>query len=170
MSRLARRMFARIFDKPRTAPASHGATASLLVVSWNNYWKLPVEEGRGFVDGWVWPHIVTAWHAAPLMVRRKSGLLVEIVEQDRIDYHGQFFFDLMPLNEKSNLTAERFDHLDQIFVGVRDVGAEQLENAHNFSPRPEWKCKSTVQSRFPGGPATGEIIIPRHVSNPYRLV
>ena len=29
------------------------------------------------------------------MVKRKSGLIVEVVEQPGIGYHGQFFFDLM---------------------------------------------------------------------------
>jgi NAD(P)-dependent dehydrogenase (short-subunit alcohol dehydrogenase family) len=67
------------------------------VASWKSFWELRVDEGRSFIDGWIWPHIVTAWHAARLMVRHKSGLLIEIIEQDRIDYHGQFFFDLMEI-------------------------------------------------------------------------
>jgi hypothetical protein len=29
------------------------------------------------------------------MVKRKSGLIVEVVEQPGIGYHGQFFFDQM---------------------------------------------------------------------------
>ena len=65
------------------------------VASWRSFWKLPLDEGRAFVDGWLWPHVATCWHAAPLMVKRKSGLIVEIIEQAGIGYHGQFFFDLM---------------------------------------------------------------------------
>ncbi len=64
------------------------------VASWGPFWKQSLEDGRAMVDGWVWPHIVTCWHAVPLMVERKSGLIVEIVEQDGLGYHGQFFFDL----------------------------------------------------------------------------
>jgi hypothetical protein len=37
--------------------------------------------GRALVDSWIWPHIVTAWHAAPIMAKQKSGLIVEVVEQ-----------------------------------------------------------------------------------------
>ena len=65
------------------------------VASWSAFWKQPLDKGRAFVDGWIWPHVVTCWHAAPLLVKRKSGLIVEIIEQDGIGYHGQFFFDLM---------------------------------------------------------------------------
>ena len=45
-------------------------------------------------DGWVWPHVVTCRYAVPLMVATKGRLIVEIVEQETIGYHGQFFFDL----------------------------------------------------------------------------
>jgi NAD(P)-dependent dehydrogenase (short-subunit alcohol dehydrogenase family) len=70
------------------------------VASWNAFWKQPLDRGRELVDSWIWPHIVTAWHAAPLMVKRKSGLIVEVVEQPGIQYHGQFFFDLMEASLK----------------------------------------------------------------------
>lgn len=65
------------------------------VSSWSGFTELPVEEGWDFISAWLRPHIVTSWYAARLMVKRKSGLLVEVIEQDSIDYHGQFFFDLM---------------------------------------------------------------------------
>jgi NAD(P)-dependent dehydrogenase (short-subunit alcohol dehydrogenase family) len=70
------------------------------VASWKSFWQLPLDDGRAFVNGWLWPHIVTCWHAAPLMVRRKSGLMVEIIEQDAIGYHGQLFFDVMEISLK----------------------------------------------------------------------
>ena len=64
------------------------------VKAWKPLWKHSVEKGRAQVDGWLWPHVTTCRHALPLMVKRKSGLVVEIVEQDTIAYHGDFFFDL----------------------------------------------------------------------------
>jgi NAD(P)-dependent dehydrogenase (short-subunit alcohol dehydrogenase family) len=70
------------------------------VASWSAFWKQPLAGGRELVDGWVWPHVTTCWHAAPIMVKQKSGLIVEIVEQDGIGYHGQFFFDLMEISLK----------------------------------------------------------------------
>ena len=64
------------------------------VATWGSFWKLPLDAGRAMLDGWLWPHVITCWHAAPLMVAQRSGLIVEIVEQDAIGYHGQFFWDL----------------------------------------------------------------------------
>jgi len=63
--------------------------------SWKNFLNESPLDGRAFVDGWIWPHIVTAWHAAKLMVKHKSGLIVELVEQDNVGYHGTFYFDVM---------------------------------------------------------------------------
>ncbi len=70
------------------------------VTSWKSFWKLPLGDGRAFLDGWLWPHVSTCWHAVPLMLKRKAGLMVEIIEQDGIGYHGQFFFDLMEISLK----------------------------------------------------------------------
>jgi hypothetical protein len=47
------------------------------------------------VEAWFWPRVVTAWHAAALMAKRKSGLIVELVEQPNVGYHGAFYFDVM---------------------------------------------------------------------------
>jgi len=63
--------------------------------SWTPFLDEEPAAGRSFVDGWIWPHIVTAWHAAKLMVQQRSGLIVLLVEQDNVGYHGAFYFDLM---------------------------------------------------------------------------
>ena len=70
------------------------------VTSWGAFWKLPVDKGREMVEGWVWPHVTTCRYAVPLMVKQKSGLVVEIIEQDSIGYHGQFYFDLFEMTLK----------------------------------------------------------------------
>jgi NAD(P)-dependent dehydrogenase (short-subunit alcohol dehydrogenase family) len=64
------------------------------VSNWKSFWKLDPGRGREMVEGWVWPHVSACWHAVPLMLKRKRGLIVEVVEQDKLGYHGQFFFDL----------------------------------------------------------------------------
>jgi NAD(P)-dependent dehydrogenase (short-subunit alcohol dehydrogenase family) len=65
------------------------------VTSWVPFWKLSVDEGRAMFDGWIWPHIATCRHAVPLLIAGRHGLLVEIVEQETIGYHSQFYFDLV---------------------------------------------------------------------------
>src|SRR5262245_53048088 len=64
------------------------------VKSWSPFWKQSLDEGRAMFDAWVWPHVLTCRHAVPLMIAGKSGLIVEIVEQESIGYHGTFYFDL----------------------------------------------------------------------------
>jgi hypothetical protein len=63
--------------------------------SWKSFLDETPAAGRTFVEGWIWHHIVTAWHGAKLRVERRSGLIVELVEQDNVGYHGAFYFDLM---------------------------------------------------------------------------
>jgi NAD(P)-dependent dehydrogenase (short-subunit alcohol dehydrogenase family) len=63
--------------------------------SWKNFLDEKPAEGRAFVEGWIWPHVLTAWHAAKIMAQRNSGLIVELVEQDNVAYHGAFYFDFM---------------------------------------------------------------------------
>ena len=52
-------------------------------------------KAKTFVDSWIWPHVDTAWHGAQLMLRARTGLIVELVEQGDVSYHGAFSFDLM---------------------------------------------------------------------------
>lgn len=65
--------------------------------SWKNFLEETPAEGRTFVEGWIWPHLLTAWHGAKLMVKGGSGLIVELVEQDNVGYHGAFYFDMMEI-------------------------------------------------------------------------
>lgn len=63
--------------------------------SWKSFLDDSPAAGRAFVESWIWPHMVTAWHAANVMVKHRSGLIVELVEQDNVGYHGAFYFDVM---------------------------------------------------------------------------
>lgn len=63
--------------------------------SWKNFLEETPAEGKTFVEGWIWPHVMTAWHGAKLMVKHGAGLTVELVEQDNVRYHGAFYFDMM---------------------------------------------------------------------------
>jgi NAD(P)-dependent dehydrogenase (short-subunit alcohol dehydrogenase family) len=63
--------------------------------SWKSFLDDPPNDGQAYVDGWIRPHVITAWHAAKLMVKRKSGLIVDLVEGSTLGYHGSFYFDVM---------------------------------------------------------------------------
>ena len=63
--------------------------------TWANFLQETPADGRKFVEAWFWPRIATAWHAAPIMATKKAGVIVELVEQDNVGYHGAFYFDVM---------------------------------------------------------------------------
>ena len=58
------------------------------------FWELTVRKGFAMLDRAVRAHIVTSRHAAPLMIERNSGLIVEITDGDKIGYRGNLFYDL----------------------------------------------------------------------------
>ena len=71
----------------RVGREQHGLDVLAIVMTgqpatWKTFLKESPSDGRAFVESWIWPHIVTAWHAARVMVQQRSGLIVELVEQE----------------------------------------------------------------------------------------
>jgi NAD(P)-dependent dehydrogenase (short-subunit alcohol dehydrogenase family) len=62
---------------------------------WKPFWKLSTEKGLLALRQGVDTHIITTRHAAPLMVRRKGGLIVEVGDGDALYYRGNLFYDLV---------------------------------------------------------------------------
>jgi NAD(P)-dependent dehydrogenase (short-subunit alcohol dehydrogenase family) len=62
---------------------------------WTPFWELDVEQGFRALRSGVHSHIITARHAAPLMIKRKTGLIVEIGDGDDLFYRGHLFYDLV---------------------------------------------------------------------------
>jgi NAD(P)-dependent dehydrogenase (short-subunit alcohol dehydrogenase family) len=89
-----KRLFQRVRREQKRLDVLVNVLTGAPVKSWGAFWKQSLEAGRAQFDGWVWPHVTTARYALPLMVDRKSGLVVEVIEQEGIGYHGAFFFDL----------------------------------------------------------------------------
>jgi NAD(P)-dependent dehydrogenase (short-subunit alcohol dehydrogenase family) len=50
-------------------------------------WEVDVENGQGLMRQAVFSHLLTARHAAPLMRRRRAGLIVEVTDRDTLAYH-----------------------------------------------------------------------------------
>lgn len=68
------------------------------VASWGPFWKLSAAEGRAFYESWVWKHVLTARHAAPLMVEQQRGLIVELTEGDSLSYNPNLYWDLVKIS------------------------------------------------------------------------
>jgi NAD(P)-dependent dehydrogenase (short-subunit alcohol dehydrogenase family) len=58
------------------------------------FWEGDVRKGLLMQERAVWSHAITARHGVPLMVERRSGLVVEITDGDSLRYRGTLFYDL----------------------------------------------------------------------------
>ncbi|HEX8191152.1 MAG TPA: SDR family oxidoreductase [Pyrinomonadaceae bacterium] len=62
---------------------------------WKPFWKLSLERVFDALRRGIDTHVITTRHAAPLMVRQKSGLVVEIGDGDALYYRGNLVYDLV---------------------------------------------------------------------------
>jgi NAD(P)-dependent dehydrogenase (short-subunit alcohol dehydrogenase family) len=51
---------------------------------WGSFWKTHLENGEAIFRQCILSHIITAKHAAPLMIRARRGLIVEVSEGDTL--------------------------------------------------------------------------------------
>lgn len=62
------------------------------------FWKLDPAKGLKMLESAVQTHILTARFGAPLMVRKKSGLIIEVTDGMYLDYRGNLFYDLAKIS------------------------------------------------------------------------
>ncbi len=66
------------------------------MVDWSaKFWQLDIATVRALVDQAVMTHLITARHAAPLMVRQGGGLIVEVTDGHHDGYRGHLLYDLV---------------------------------------------------------------------------
>ena len=53
-----------------------------MMAQWDSFWKTNLKDGEAILRQALLSHIITAKHAAPLMIRRRRGLIVEVTEND----------------------------------------------------------------------------------------
>ncbi len=58
------------------------------------FWEHNLENGLAMVRNALFSHIVTSWHAAPLLNGVGSGLIVEVTDGISEQYRGSLFYDL----------------------------------------------------------------------------
>lgn len=64
---------------------------------WKPFWELNIDEELPAWEAYVRPHLLTCWHAAPLLVEQGRGLIATIQESHTLGYGGAMFYDLGPL-------------------------------------------------------------------------
>jgi len=62
---------------------------------WRPFWNVSLEKGFRALRQGVHTHIITSCRAAPLMIKHRSGLIVEIGDGDTLSYRGTLFYDLV---------------------------------------------------------------------------
>jgi NAD(P)-dependent dehydrogenase (short-subunit alcohol dehydrogenase family) len=65
---------------------------------WKPFWKVSLEKGFRALKQGVHSHIITSHFAAPLMIARGRGLIVEVGDGDTLGYRQTLFFDLVKVN------------------------------------------------------------------------
>ena len=66
------------------------------MIDWSaKFWQLDIGTVRTLTDQAVVSHLITARHAAPLMLRQGSGLIVEVSDGHHGGYRGQLLYDLV---------------------------------------------------------------------------
>jgi NAD(P)-dependent dehydrogenase (short-subunit alcohol dehydrogenase family) len=65
------------------------------MIDWSaRFWQLDIDRVPALVDQAVLSHLITARHAAPLMVRQGGGLIVEVSDGHHDGYRGHLAYDL----------------------------------------------------------------------------
>ena len=59
------------------------------------FWEQDIAKARTLVDQAVFSHLITARHAAPLMIKGDRGLIVEVTDGHHEGYRGQILYDLV---------------------------------------------------------------------------
>lgn len=59
------------------------------------FWEHSLEKGLIMLERAINTHIITSHYAAPLLVKRKKGVIFEITDGNTHKYRGTFFYDLV---------------------------------------------------------------------------
>jgi len=80
---------------------------------WASFWKTNLEDGDAIFRQCVLSHIITAKHVAPVMIRARRGLIVEVTEGDTLFAGGNPLTQTVKLALKGlalNMAPELFPH------------------------------------------------------------
>jgi NAD(P)-dependent dehydrogenase (short-subunit alcohol dehydrogenase family) len=62
---------------------------------WRAFWKHSLPKGLLMIERAVHTHIITNHFAAPLLIKTRGGLVVEITDGDHFGYRGTFYYDFV---------------------------------------------------------------------------
>jgi NAD(P)-dependent dehydrogenase (short-subunit alcohol dehydrogenase family) len=68
--------------------------------AWGSFWEADLTDGLAALQHALFSHVLTARHAAPLMIRRRKGLIVEVTEFDLLFAGGGVLSQLVKFSRK----------------------------------------------------------------------
>lgn len=95
-----RALYARVRAEQGRLDVQVNVLGSPHVMGFTPFWESKLEDDLPGFQSYVWPHLITSRHAVPLMMERKSGLLVTVQESHTLGYGGSIFYDLGPATLK----------------------------------------------------------------------
>lgn len=66
---------------------------------WNTpFWEQPLSDGLLMQERVVKTHMITSYYGAPLMVKRKLGLIIEVTDGSTYNYRGNLYYSLAKIS------------------------------------------------------------------------
>src|SRR5208282_156502 len=128
-----------------------------MMAQWNSFWKTKLSDGEAVFRQALLSHIITAKHAAPLMIRQRRGLIVEVTENDILIAGGNPLSQTVKLALKGlafNMAAELKPHgVAAIAITPGFLRSEAMLERHGVSEA-NWreagkKDKNFLESESP---------------------
>ena len=76
------------------------AGEDMRMAGWTSFWKTDLKDALAVFENALLTHVITAKHAAPLMIKKKRGLIVEVTEFDLLFCGGNILAQLVKFSIK----------------------------------------------------------------------
>jgi NAD(P)-dependent dehydrogenase (short-subunit alcohol dehydrogenase family) len=76
------------------------AGEDMRMAGWTSFWKTDLTDGLAVFENALLTHVITAKHAAPLMIKKRRGLIVEVTEFDLLFCGGNILAQLVKFSLK----------------------------------------------------------------------
>jgi NAD(P)-dependent dehydrogenase (short-subunit alcohol dehydrogenase family) len=127
-----------------------------MMAQWNSFWKTELKDGEAIFRQALLSHIITAKHAAPLMIRARRGLIVEVTENDVLMAGGNPLSQSVKLALKGlafNMAAELKPHgVAAVAITPGFLGSEAMLDRFGVTEA-NWRDAGTKDVNFLEAPA-----------------
>lgn len=103
------------------------------------FWQHDLSRGLALQRNAVESHVITSWFVAPLMVKRKGGLIVEVTDGITDGYRGSFFYDLAKasVNRLARMQAEELKEHGVAAVALSPGFLRSASHARTLRGKPK---------------------------------